>query len=162
MSVSVHNVTWFATSSAVGSIDRIEEALNWITGGLSEISHEKVKSYHGAKMILLRAQIKRKKDARQSICHLGPNFLNKLANLPDLSDRIDDDNVLHIRLNISSLMGQSIDFPEQSTGEEVKGRIKLELYPGDNPEEKAREMLGKAATIAEKNGFPIISNGEES
>ena len=160
MAVSVHNITWFATSSALGSTDRIVEALNWITGGLSEITHEKVKSYHGAKMILLRAQIKRKKDAKQSICHLGPDFLKTMANLPDLSERIDEDNVLHIRLNISSLMGQSIDFPEQGSGEDVKGRIKLELYPGDNPVEKARDMLGNAAIIAEKNGLPIITDAE--
>ena len=155
MGVSVHNVTWFATSSAVGSTDRIEEALNWLTGGLAEITHEKVKSYHGAKMILLRAQIKSKKNAKESICHLGPDLLGLLSELPDLSDRIDDQNVLHIRLDISSLVCQSIDFSEGGTDEQVKGRIKLEVYPGEDSVGKAREMLSKAAEIATRQGYPL-------
>jgi RNA binding exosome subunit len=155
MGVSVHNVTWFATSSAVGSTDRIEESLNWLTGGLAEITHEKVKSYHGAKMILLRAQIKNKKKAKESICHLGPDLLGLLSELPNLSDRIDDQNILHLRLDISSLVCQSIDFSKGGTDEEVKGRIKLEVYPGENPVEKARDMLSKAAKIATKEGYPL-------
>ena len=161
MGVSVHNVTWFATSSAVGSTDRIEESLNWLTGGLAEITHEKVKSYHGAKMILLRAQIKSKKNAKKSVCHLGPDLLGLLADLPNLSERIDEQNVLHIRLDISSLVCQSIDFSPGGVAEEIKGRIKLEVYPGENPVEKARAMLTNAAEIAKKNGYPLETVNEK-
>ena len=157
--MSVHNVTWNATSSGVGSIDGIEAALNWLTGGNAEISREKVKSYHGARMWLVQAQITRKKAAKDSVCHLGTEFLNQLALSNDLSQRIDEQNVLHIRLSISSLVCGSI---ELSTGseEQVKGRIKLEVYPGQDPLENARKMLGDSAAKANSSGFPIPFESE--
>jgi RNA binding exosome subunit len=154
MNVSVHNVTWYATASALGSTEVISDALNWLTGGEAEISREKIKSYHGAKMILLRAHIDRKKAAKQSISHLGAPLLKKLAESGNLSKRIDDGNTLHIRLSISALVSGSIELSDGAE-EQVKGRIKLEVYPGQDPLENARNMLERASEIAEKNGLPV-------
>jgi RNA binding exosome subunit len=152
--VAVHNVAWNATSSGVGSTEGIEDALKWLTGGMAEITKEKVKSYHGTRMILLRAQIQQKKAAKQSICHLGHEFLTKLSELDDLGARIDDGNSLYIRLSISALVKGSIELPVGSE-EQIKGRIKLEVYPGQDPVENARGMLVKAAQKAKVEGLPI-------
>ncbi|HJM40826.1 MAG TPA: RNA-binding domain-containing protein [Candidatus Thalassarchaeaceae archaeon] len=152
--MAVHNVAWNATSSGVGSIEGIEAALQWLTGGGAEITREKVKSYHGARMTLFRAQIKQKKAAKQSICHLGPDLLTELSLSPDLGKRIDDGNVLHIRLSISSLVCGSIELSSGSE-EQVKGRIKLEVYPGQDSIQNAREMLSAAALKAEVEGLPV-------
>ena len=95
--MAVHNITWNATSSGVGSTEAIEAALKWLTGGEAEITKEKVKSYHGARMTLLRAHIGQKKASKQSICHLGSNLLQQLSQSTDLEQRIDEGNVLHIR-----------------------------------------------------------------
>ena len=152
--MAVHNITWNATSSGVGSTEAIEVALKWLTGGQAEITKEKVKSYHGARMTLLRAHIGQKKASKQSICHLGSDLLNQLSQSADLSQRIDGGNVLHIRLDISSLVSGSIELSSGS-GEQVKGRIKLEAYPGQDPIENAREMLSAAAKKADSEGFPI-------
>ena len=157
--MSVHNVTWNATSSGLGSIEGIEAALNWLTGGEAEISREKVKSYHGARMWMVRAQINRKKGARESICHLGPKLLNELSVSNNLIQRIDEENVLHIRLNISSLVRGSIELSAGSE-EQVKGRVKLEVYPGQDPVENARKMLADAAEKAASKGFPISLDSE--
>ena len=151
--MAVHNVTWNATSSGVGSTQAIEDAINWLTGGLAEVSKEKVKSYHGARMTMLRAQIKQKKAAKQSISHLGPELLEKLSQSADLNKRIDDEKVLHIRLDISSLVSGSIELSDGS-GEEIKGRIKLEVYPGQDSVSNAREMLITAAAKASAEGLP--------
>tara|TARA_B100001029_G_scaffold38474_1_gene29663 strand:+ start:1052 stop:1522 length:471 start_codon:yes stop_codon:yes gene_type:complete len=152
--VAVHNVTWNATSSGVASTETVEAALNWLTGGESEISKEKVKSYHGARMTLLSANIRQKKAAKLSICHLGSDLLNELSQSSDLESRIDGGNSLHIRLSLSRLVAGSI---ELSTGseEQVKGRIKLEVYPGQDPIENARMMLSKAAEKADSESLPI-------
>ncbi|MFL2947200.1 MAG: RNA-binding domain-containing protein [Candidatus Poseidoniales archaeon] len=152
--MAVHNITWNATSSGVGSTEAIEAALKWLTGGEAEITKEKVKSYHGARMMLLRAHIGQKKASKQSICHLGSNLLNQLSQSADLDQRIDEGNVLHIRLDISSLVSGSIELSSGS-GEQVKGRIKLEVYPGQDPIENAREMLYAAAMKADAEGLPI-------
>ena len=149
----MHNVTWYATSSGVASTEAIADALNWLTGGEAEISREKVKSYHGARMTMLRAQIHRKKAAKESIPHLGGELLSRLAQSDDLIARIDEDNMLHIRLSISSLVRGSIELSEGSE-EQVKGRIKLEVYPGQDPLSNAREMLQISADRAVELGLP--------
>ena len=149
----MHNVTWYATSSGVSSTEAIAAALNWLTGGEAEISREKVKSYHGTRMTMLRVQIPRKKAARESIAHLGPQFLGLLAQSDNLVDRIDDENVLHIRLSLSSLVRGSIELSEGAE-EQIKGRVKLEVYPGQDPIENAREMLEVSADRATKLGLP--------
>ena len=151
--MSVHNVTWYATSSGVASTEVIVAALNWLTGGEAEISREKVRSYHGARMTMLRVQIHRKKAARESIAHLGSQFLGQLAESDNLEDRIDDDNTLHIRLSLSSLVRGSIELSVGSE-EQVKGRIKLEVYPGQDSLVNARKMLELAADRATKLGLP--------
>ena len=149
----MHNVTWYATSSGVASTEAIADALNWLTGGEAEISREKVKSYHGARMTMLRAQIHRKKAAKESIPHLGGELLSRLAQSDDPIARIDQDNMLHIRLSISSLVRGSIELSEGSE-EQVKGRIKLEVYPGQDPLSNAREMLQISADRAVELGLP--------
>jgi len=149
----VHNVTWYATSSGVASTEAIASALNWVTGGEAEISREKVKSYHGARMTMLRAHIHRKKAARESIAHLGAQLLSRLAKSDNLNARIDEENVLHIRLSISSLVRGSIELSEGAE-EQVKGRIKLEVYPGQDPLGNAREMLQTSADRAMELGLP--------
>ena len=150
----MHNVTWYATASGVASTEAIVAALNWLTGGEGEISREKVKSYHGVRMTMLRVQIHRKKAARESIAHLGPQFLGQIAQSDNLVDRIDDENILHIRLSLSSLVRGSIELSEGSE-EQVKGRIKLEVYPGQDSLDNAREMLEASANRATKLGLPI-------
>ena len=103
---------------------------------------------------MLSAHIRQKKGAKQSIPHLGSELLNQLSISPDLERRIDEDNTLHIRLNLSRLVSGSIELSSDS-GEQVKGRIKLEVYPGQDPIENARLMLAAAAAKADSEGLPI-------
>ena len=152
--MSVHNVTWSATASAVGSTEVIERALDWFTGGHAEISKEKVKSYHGAKMWMIHARIMKKKTAKISLAHLGVDFLQRLAHKDELSARIDDQNVLHVRLSLSALANGSIEFSE-GLEEQVKGRIKLEVYPGQDPVMNAQDLLNSSTDFARKQGFQI-------
>ncbi len=105
-------------------------------------------------MTLFSAHIRQKKGAKQSIPHLGSELLNELSHSPDLKSRIDDGNTLHIRLDLSRLVSGSIELSDGS-GEQVKGRIKLEVYPGQDPIENARLMLAAAAAKADSEGLPI-------
>ncbi len=132
----------------------IERALDWFTGGHAEISKEKVKSYHGAKMLMIHARIMKKKAAKLSLAHLGVDFLQKLADKDELEPRIDDQNVLHIRLSLSALVKGSIEFSE-GIEEQVKGRIKLEVYPGQDPVTNAHELLNRSVDFARNKGLPV-------
>ena len=132
----------------------IERALDWFTGGHAEISKEKVKSYHGAKMLMIHARIMKKKAAKLSLAHLGVDFLQQLADKDELEPRIDDQNVLHIRLSLSALVKGSIEFSE-GIEEQVKGRIKLEVYPGQDPVTNAQELLNRSVDFARNKGLPV-------
>ena len=132
----------------------IERALDWFTGGHAEISKEKVKSYHGAKMWMIHARIMKKKAAKISLAHLGVEFLQRLVDEDELSARIDDQNVLHVRLSLSALANGSIEFSE-GVEEQVKGRIKIEVYPGQEPVQNAQQLLNSSIDLAQKQGLPI-------
>lgn len=132
----------------------IEGALDWLTGGHAEISKEKVKSYHGAKMLMIHARIMKKKAAKLSLAHLGVDFLQRLVDKDELLARIDDQNVLHVRLSLSALAKGFIEFSE-GLEEQVKGRIKLEVYPGQEPVQNAQEILNSSIDFAQKQGLPI-------
>ena len=153
--MSVHNLTWVATSSGVGATEVIQQALEWLTGGEAKITHEKVKSFHGPKITVIRAKIERKKSAREAISHLGPEFLSALAKSEVLGSRIDENNALHIRLDLAALVSSKIQKSEFQGDGVVKGRIKLEVYPGQDCLEIAREMLQKCSERAERLGLPV-------
>ena len=44
----------------------------------------------------------------------------------------------------------------------VKGRVKLEVYPGDIVEEVARRLLTEAAEVATRKGLPKIPNLDDA
>ena len=152
--MSVHNVAWGARRSGVASGQVIEDALSWLVGDDAEISTEKVRSYHGARLLMICAKIKRKKAALASIANLGGDLLELLTDESELTSRIDDGNALHLRLDLASLVKGEIRLAEQFGTEVVKGRIKLEVYPGQQALEIAIEMLQNCAEIARENGLP--------
>ncbi len=152
--MSVHNVAWSARRSGVASGQVIEDALSWLAGDDAEISTEKVRSYHGARLLMIHAKIKRKKTALASIANLGGDLLESLTDESELTSRIDDGNALHLRLDLASLVKGEIRLAEQFGTEVVKGRIKLEVYPGQQALEIAIEMLQDCAVIARENGLP--------
>ncbi|MEC7703758.1 MAG: RNA-binding domain-containing protein [Candidatus Thermoplasmatota archaeon] len=151
--MSVHNVTWYATASGVASEEVVFDALRWLTGEKAEITREKVRSYHGSRMIMLKSVLDRKKIATNSISNLGSQLLKSLEKSEDLETRIDSNNVLHIRLSLASLANGHVVLSSRDE-EQVKGRMKLEVYPGQLPIEIARIMLSNAAKIAEENNLP--------
>ncbi len=132
----------------------IEDALSWLAGDDAEISTEKVRSYHGARLLMIRATIKRKKAAQASIANLGGDLLESLSDKSELISHIDDGNALHLRLDLASLVKGEIRLAEQFGTEVVKGRIKLEVYPGQQALEIAKNMLQNCAVLARENGLP--------
>ena len=103
---------------------------------------------------MIHARIMKKKAAKLSLAHLGVDFLQQLADKDELEPRIDDQNVLHIRLSLSALVRGSIEFSE-GLEEQVKGRIKLEVYPGQDPVKNAQELLNNSMGVARNQGLPI-------
>ncbi len=109
----------------------------------SEVSWEKSKSYHGSPQIILEMKINSKKNAKQSLELLGKSVLDQLVE-NDIESQIDDDKIFHIRLSLSSLVTGKLRLAESSEWTyAVKGKYKIESYPGQEPSEVLLELISK-------------------
>ena len=133
--MSLHSAVWRVHCSAVDDLDLIENALLSLSNCKGEVIHEKSKSYHGAPQTTLELTISRKKNARESFLGLGREVLQNIIE-GDIATYIDEDKTLHLRLDIDELVQGNMKIATGGSRKiGVKGKFKIEAYPGQNPEE---------------------------
>tara|TARA_B100000965_G_scaffold77194_1_gene61304 strand:+ start:558 stop:947 length:390 start_codon:yes stop_codon:yes gene_type:complete len=121
----------------------IQSAMKQLSAVNSEVNWEKSKSYHGSPQTILEMRINNKKNAKQSLELLGKSLLNQLVE-NGIESQIDDDKNLHIRLSLSSLVAGKLRLAEGSEWTSaVKGKYKIESYPGQDPSEVLLELISK-------------------
>ena len=124
-------------------LEIIQSAMKQLSAVNSEVSWEKSKSYHGSPQTILEMRINNKKNAKQSLELLGKSLLNQLVE-NGIESQIDDDKNLHIRLSLSSLVAGKLRLAEGSEWTSaVKGKYKIESYPGQEPSEVLLELISK-------------------
>ena len=157
MTLPIHRLEWTVHASGVSDIDVIADSLAWLIGDEEFVAVEKTQSYHNTPMYIVHAEAKKKSEARRSLPRLGKILLEKLST--SIEGRIDDENWLHLRLKLDDLVcgNPTLTSPREPC-ESVKGRMKLEVYPGDVVEEVARRLLIEGAEIATKKNLPEIPN----
>ena len=99
-------------------------------------------SYHGSPIHLVAAELKRRAHATKSLSRLGEEALNLLKS--QLDERIDDDNVVHIRLDLQDLLSGKVTLTIPGEKPTVKGRAKLEVYPGNEAKSVAISTIENA------------------
>ena len=141
--MSLHSVSWRIHCSAMDDLEIIQSAMKQLSAVNSEVSWEKSKSYHGSPQTILEMRINNKKNAKQSLELLGNSLLNQLVE-NGIESQIDDDKNLHIRLSLSSLVAGKLRLAEGSEWTSaVKGKYKIESYPGQDPSEVLLELISK-------------------
>lgn len=141
--MSLHSVSWRIHCSAMDDLEIIQSAMKQLSAVNSEVSWEKSKSYHGSPQTILEMRINNKKNAKQSLELLGKSLLNQLVE-NGIESQIDDDKNLHIRLSLSSLVAGKLRLAEGSEWTSaVKGKYKIESYPGQDPSEVLLELISK-------------------
>ena len=111
--------------------------------GDSEITKsEQTTSYSGSKIHLISANVKNKGKATKSISRLGTDALNKI--LMELDSRLDEDNCIHVRLDLLALLSGKVVVTSPGRHQTVKGKFKLEVYPGKSPMEVATSTIETA------------------
>ena len=141
--MSLHSVSWRIHCSAMDDLEIIQSAMKQLSAVNSEVSWEKSKSYHGSPQTILEMRINNKKNAKQSLELLGKSLLNQLVE-NGIESQIDDDKIFHIRLSLSSLVAGKLRLAEGSEWTSaVKGKYKIESYPGQNPSEVLLELISK-------------------
>ena len=141
--MSLHSVSWRIHCSAMDDLEIIQSAMKQLSAVNSEVSWEKSKSYHGSPQTILEMRINNKKNAKQSLELLGQSLLNQLVE-NGIESQIDDDKNFHIRLSLSSLVAGKLRLAEGSEWTSaVKGKYKIESYPGQDPGEVLLELISK-------------------
>ena len=136
-------MSWRVHCSAVDDVEVIEAAMSQLSSGKTQLIKEKSKSHHGAPQTLLEIKINSKKEAKQSLQSLGESVLNQIME-NDLDSQIDEDKVFHMRLSLSSFVAGNIRLAEGIERKSaVKGRYKIESYPGQEPREVLLELIRK-------------------
>ncbi|DAC41244.1 MAG TPA: hypothetical protein D7I00_03395 [Candidatus Poseidoniales archaeon] len=127
-----------ATAHELQDIDLVTQALEWLSE--TEWNVEMTTSYHGPKVALLSTQIKKNKQLDSFIEKLKPHHSTVLS---ELDARLDENNVVHLRLCLESIIGQQLVLLESTQKKPVvKIRIKLAVYPGQNVESIAASIFG--------------------
>ena len=158
MALPVHAVHLSVNASGLANIGTIATALEWLLGITDCVEVERTSSFHGSPMFLLTASANRKGAARRAVPRLGTYALDALAT--SLDGRIDQSNCLHLRLALDGLVeGRATIIDAASPDEVVKVRIKLEVYPGDDAEEVAMELVSQARDTAVRKGLPESAEG---
>ncbi|MGB0475875.1 MAG: RNA-binding domain-containing protein [Candidatus Poseidoniaceae archaeon] len=127
-----------ATAHELQDIDLVTQALEWLTE--TDWDVDMTTSYHGPKVAMLSTQIKKNKQLESFTQKLEPHHATLLS---ELDSRLDENNVLHLRLNLESVLAQEIELTQSSENAPViKVRIKLAVYPGQDVEAIAAEIFG--------------------
>ena len=127
-----------ATAHELQDIALVTQALEWLSE--TEWNVEMTTSYHGPKVALLSTHIKKNKQLDSFIEKLKPHHSTVLS---DLGVRLDENNVIHLRLCLESIIGQQLVLLEPTQKKPVvKIRIKLAVYPGQNVESIAASIFG--------------------
>ena len=127
-----------ATAHELQDIDLVTQALEWLSE--TEWNVEMTTSYHGPKVALLSTRIKKNKQLDSFIEKLKPHHSTVLS---ELGARLEENNVIHLRLCLESIIGQQLVLLEPTQKKPVvKIRIKLAVYPGQNVESIAASIFG--------------------
>ncbi len=131
----------------------IADAFSWLIGDADLVEIEETKSYHNSPMYLITATADKRSSARRALPRLGAELLTEIGD--DITTRIDDNNNLHLRIKLDELVCGILELTNPNEPfESVKGRIKLEVYPNDEPLDVATRLLHDASKTAERKGFP--------
>ena len=127
-----------ATAHELQDIDLVTQALEWLTE--TDWNVDMTTSYHGPRLAMLSTQIKKNKQVEAFIGKLEPYHATILS---ELDARLDENNVIHLRLNLESVIGQNVKLTAPSDQSPViKIRIKLAVYPGQEVESIAADIFG--------------------
>ena len=150
--MSIHHISWQTTVSGIEDEGIFQDALTWLSGSDEFVNIESTTSYHGSNIHIAKVEISKKSQATKSLARLGSAALQEL--LFNLEGRIDDDNCIYIRLDLDSLLAGQINISQPNKGRTVKGKAKLELYPGDERLESAIKTIENAIHLSNDLGLP--------
>lgn len=130
--------------------ERVRDALAWSVGldqverGADRVERQRAKGHYGNDIIILEASVKRDADIVAALGRLfaDPRVRNEVRG--SLALRLDEDHVLHVRLDKQALIGRRIALGTGSDA--VIVTAKVAAYPGEVPQTSWEQFLDAGAT----------------
>ncbi len=136
--MAIHHINCRTTSSGIDNLATIVDAMTWLCGDEELLSIDRTTSYHGSEINLITSHISKNRDIKSFVDKLKQTDLLKISE--NLTDRIDDSNILHFRICLDSLISGEISLADADE-KTVKCSIKIEAYPGQNAIEQITNVL---------------------
>lgn len=140
--VTIAWVEWQVICPVTRELGLVTDALGWLGGPTSEVIIDETRSWHGAPLRVARVRLDQRGQAGRSVARLGSELL---AELLEGGGRMDEDGVLHVRLDLAALADGALALCAPGTrGEVVKGRLRAHAYGGMTADEAIRGVLEEA------------------
>ena len=136
--MAIHHINCRTASSGIDNLAAIVDAMTWLCGDEELLSVDKTTSYHGSEINLITSHISKNRDIKSFVDKLKQTDLLEISE--NLTDRIDDSNILHFRICLDSLISGEISLADADE-KTVKCSIKIESYPGQNAIEQITKVL---------------------
>jgi RNA binding exosome subunit len=136
--MAIHHINCRTTSSGIDNLATIVDAMTWLCGDEELLSIDRTTSYHGSEINLISSHISKNRDIKSFVEKLKQTDLLEISE--NLTDRIDDSNILHFRICLDSLISGEISLADADE-KTVKCSIKIEAYPGQNAIEQIANVL---------------------
>tara|TARA_B100001741_G_scaffold665_1_gene555 strand:+ start:1237 stop:1656 length:420 start_codon:yes stop_codon:yes gene_type:complete len=136
--MAIHHINCRTTSSGIDNLATIVDAMTWLCGDEELLSIDRTTSYHGSEINLITSHISKNRDIKSFVEKLKQTDLLEISE--NLTDRIDDSNILHFRICLDSLISGEISLADADE-KTVKCSIKIEAYPGQNAIEQIANVL---------------------
>ena len=137
--MAIHHINCRTTSSGIDNLATIVDAMTWLCGDEELLSIDRTTSYHGSEINLITSHISKNRDIKSFVEKLKQTDLLEISE--NLTDRIDDSNILHFRICLDSLISGEISLADADQ-KTVKCSIKIEAYPGQNAIDQITNSLG--------------------
>ena len=153
----IHTLSCSTTASGIHDVNLITKSLEWMCDKKDIVTLEKTTSFHGSPITLMKIKLSRSQ-SRLTLSRLGGNLLNLLIN--EKNERLDEQNRLHFRLSQNELVKGKIILAN-NTEDVIKMIAKIEVYPGEKPQEVLSKLLTESLERCERRGWlnqaPLIN-----
>ena len=148
--VPIHGLRYDVHLTAIDDLGLVHSALAWLAGPEGEVVTANDSTHHGGRLTRMCVVFDRPGPARRALARLGPLFLEELGR--DAHTRIDGEKRLHFRLDLAKLVCGQVALGVKSPV--IKGRFKLRVQPGEEPEAVADRLIFDAVDRAERSQWP--------
>ena len=148
--VPIHGLRYDLHVTAIDDLGLVHSALEWLAGPEGDVVSTNDSTHHGGRQTRIRVVFDRPGPARRALARLGPALLEVLGR--DAHNRIDEEKRVHFRLDLAKLVCGQVALGAE--GPVIKGRFKLRVQPGEEPEAVADRLIFDAVDRAERSQWP--------